>query len=224
MILQTKDLTKVYGRKENEVIALKPSSIMINEGDFIAIVGPSGGGKSTLLHLISGLDHPSGGKVFYKENDIYALSDKELSKFRRQNIGFVFQSFNLLPVLTVQENIIMPLLIDGQKPNEDYFNEIVTLLGIENRLTHLPNELSGGQKQRTAIARALITNPYILFADEPTGNLDAKSSNEVISLLQKINKNLHKTIILVTHDMQIANKASRKLYIEDGIISEEVAE
>ena len=224
MILQTKDLTKVYGEKENEVIALKPSSITINEGDFIAIVGPSGGGKSTLLHLISGLDNSSGGKVFYKENDIYALSDKELSKFRRQNIGFVFQSFNLLPVLTVQENIMMPLLIDGQKPNENYFKEIVTLLGIENRLTHLPNELSGGQKQRTAIARALITNPDILFADEPTGNLDAKSSDEVITLLQKINEKFHKTIILVTHDMQIASKASRTLHIEDGIISEEVAE
>ena len=222
MLLQTKNLTKVYGEKASEVVALQQSNIEVNEGDFIAIVGPSGGGKSTLLHLISGLDTPSDGKVFYNGNDIYSLSDKKLSEFRRQKIGFVFQSFNLLPVLTVKENILMPLLIDGQKPNEQYFNEIVTLLGIENRLTHLPNELSGGQKQRTAIARALITNPDILFADEPTGNLDAKSSKEVITLLEEINQKWNKTIILVTHDMQIASRAKRKFHIEDGVISEGV--
>lgn len=222
MLLQTKGLTKVYGEKENKVVALQPSNVEVNEGDFIAIVGPSGGGKSTLLHLISGLDTPSDGKVFYDGNDIYNLSDKKLSEFRRQKIGFVFQSFNLLPVLTVKENILMPLLIDGQKVNEQYFNEIVTLLGIENRLTHLPNELSGGQKQRTAIARALITNPDILFADEPTGNLDAKSSKEVMTLLEEINQKWNKTIILVTHDMKIAEMAKRKLHIEDGVISEEV--
>lgn len=188
MQIKVNDISKIYGTNENKVTALKAASMTIFEGDFISIMGPSGSGKSTLLHIISGLDNPTSGTVLYDNTDIHNGSDKTLSAFRRQKIGFIFQQFNLLPVLTARENIIMPLLLDKKKPDEIYLQELASLLGLENRLSHLPNELSGGQQQRAAIARALIAKPDIIFADEPTGNLDSKNGNEVMKMLCNIRK------------------------------------
>lgn len=220
MKIQTKNLTKIYGGNENQVIALKEANITIKEGDFISIMGPSGGGKSTLLHLISGLDKPTSGSVLYDGEDIYELSDQKLSAFRRRKIGFIFQQFNLLPVLSAKENIIMPLLLDKKQSDEAYLKELSDLLDITDRLDHLPNELSGGQQQRVAIGRALIAKPEIIFADEPTGNLDSKSGNEVLNFLCDINEKLNKTIVLITHDSNIANRAKRKFHIVDGLLME----
>ena len=183
MEIIVKDITKVYGAGESRVVALDRASMIIHEGDFISIMGPSGSGKSTLLHIISGLDAPTSGKVLYGTRDIHNGSDKDLSAFRRRKIGFIFQQFNLLPVLSARENIIMPLLLDRQQPDEDYLREVTELLGLNARMTHLPHELSGGQQQRVAIARALIAKPDIIFADEPTGNLDSKSGGEVMKML-----------------------------------------
>ena len=220
MQIKVNDISKVYGTNENKVTALKAASMTIFEGDFISIMGPSGSGKSTLLHIISGLDNPTSGTVLYDNTDIHNGSDKTLSAFRRQKIGFIFQQFNLLPVLTARENIIMPLLLDKKKPDEIYLQELSSLLGLENRLSHLPNELSGGQQQRAALARALIAKPDIIFADEPTGNLDSKNGNEVMKMLCNIRKKMNKTLVVITHDPRVAEMADRQFTIIDGELSE----
>lgn len=220
MDIQVKDISKTYGTGENQVIALNHASMTIHAGDLISIMGPSGSGKSTLLHLVSGLDKPSSGSVQYGSTDIHRGSDKELSLFRRQKIGFIFQQFNLLPVLTARENIIMPLLLDKKQSDESYLKQLAELLGIEERLTHLPHELSGGQQQRVAIARALIARPDIIFADEPTGNLDSKSGGEVMKMLCDIQKKFGNTLVIITHDSRIAEMADRQFFIVDGELSE----
>ena len=223
MNITAKELSKIYGSGENRVAALHNVNLEITSGDFISIMGPSGSGKSTLLHLLSGLDRPTSGSLIYGGKDIYSLNDKELSAFRRRSIGFIFQQFNLLPVLTARENIIMPLLLDKKQPDEAYLNELTDLLGIQKRLSHLPHELSGGQQQRTAIARALIAKPDIIFADEPTGNLDSKSSKEVMEILQNIWRKMGKTLVVITHDSRIAKMAERQFVLVDGILSEVTA-
>ncbi len=217
------DISKIYGSGESQVTALSHASMTIHEGDFISIMGPSGSGKSTLLHIISGLDTPSMGQVLYGDTDIHTGSDKKLSAFRRQNIGFIFQQFHLLPVLSTRENIIMPLLLDKKQPDEAYIQEITSLLGLTGRINHLPHELSGGQQQRVAIARSLIAKPNVLFADEPTGNLDSKNGSEVMKLLCSIHENLHQTLVVITHDPHIAKMAERRFTIVDGILSEVMA-
>lgn len=220
MDIKAKELSKIYGSGENRVIALDRVDMEIRSGDFISIMGPSGSGKSTLLHLLSGLDHPTSGSLTYDGKDLYRLSDKELSAFRRKRIGFIFQQFNLLPVLTAQENIAMPMLLDGRQADGEYVKELAGMLGIENRLTHLPHELSGGQQQRVAIARALVAKPDIIFADEPTGNLDSKSGGEVMDLLEDICRKMGKTLVVITHDSRIACRADRRFEIMDGVLTE----
>ena len=220
MNIEAKDLSKIYGEGENRVTALDRASLTISPGDFISIIGPSGSGKSTLLHLLSGLDRPTGGRLCYDGRDIYSLSDKELSAFRRQRIGFIFQQFHLLPVLTARENIVMPRLLDKKQPDEAYLQELARMLGIQDRLTHLPHELSGGQQQRVAIARALIARPDVIFADEPTGNLDSRSGSEVMELLKAVGKDMGKALVVITHDSRIAAMAERRLSIVDGVLSE----
>lgn len=220
MQIQVNNISKIYGAGESKVTALKAASMTIFDGDFISIMGPSGSGKSTLLHIISGLDNPTSGTVLYDNIDIHNGSDKMLSAFRRKKIGFIFQQFNLLPVLTARENIIMPLLLDKKKPDENYLQELSSLLGLKNRLAHLPNELSGGQQQRVAIARALIAKPDIIFADEPTGNLDSKSGSEVMNMLCSIREKMNKTLVVITHDSRIAEMADRRFTIIDGELSE----
>ena len=214
------DLTKRYGTGENQVIALHKANLEIQARDFISIVGPSGSGKSTLLHLISGLDYPTEGVVEYDGQNILQGKDAVLSAFRRRRIGFIFQKFHLIPVLTARENIIMPLLLDHRQVDEGYFKQITQFLGLEHRLTHLPSELSGGQQQRVAIARALIAKPDVIFADEPTGNLDSQSGREVMDLLASVHREFGKTIVVITHDDRIAQMAERKFSIVDGILSE----
>ena len=220
MDIQVNDISKIYGAGESRVTALHHASMQIRPGDFISIMGPSGSGKSTLLHIISGLDTPTSGQVLYGGTDIHHGSDRELSAFRRRKIGFIFQHFNLLPVLTAQENITMPLLLDGRQPDEAYLQEIAAFLGIDKRLTHLPHELSGGQQQRVAIARALITKPDIIFADEPTGNLDSKSGGEVMRMLCDLRRQMNKTLVIITHDPRIAEMAERRFTIVDGTLTE----
>lgn len=220
MNIEAKELSKIYGSGESRVVALDNVNLEIASNDFISIMGPSGSGKSTLLHLLSGLDKPTSGSLTYDGKDIYGLTDKELSAFRRQRIGFIFQQFNLLPVLTAKENIIMPLLLDKKQPDEAYLKQLADLLGIHDRLTHLPHELSGGQQQRVAIARALIAKPDIIFADEPTGNLDSKSGGEVMGMLENIWKKMGKTLVVITHDSRIARMADRQFVIVDGVLSE----
>ena len=214
------DLTKRYGTGENQVIALHKANLEIQARDFISIVGPSGSGKSTLLHLISGLDYPTEGVVEYDGQNIHQGKDAVLSAFRRRRIGFIFQKFHLIPVLTARENIIMPLLLDHRQVDEGYFKQITQFLGLEHRLTHLPSELSGGQQQRVAIARALIAKPDVIFADEPAGNLDSQSGREVMDLLASVHREFGKTIVVITHDDRIAQMAERKFSIVDGILSE----
>ena len=223
MLIQAKGLSKIYGSGENQVVALDKANLTIAPGDFISIIGPSGSGKSTLLHLLSGLDHPTSGSLTYDGQEIYTLSDKELSAFRRRQMGFIFQQFNLLPVLTARENILMPLLLDKKQPDEGYLNQLAELLGLRERLDHLPHELSGGQQQRVAIARALIAQPEVIFADEPTGNLDSKSGGEVMDMLKSIRERMGKTLVIITHDNRIAAAADRKLTIMDGVLSEVAA-
>ncbi|EGT4598984.1 TPA: ABC transporter ATP-binding protein [Clostridioides difficile] len=220
MIIKAKQLSKIYGSNNNKVIALNNVNLEINSGKFVSIIGPSGSGKSTLLHILSGLDNPTSGQVLLDDKDIYKHSEKELSALRRKSFGFVFQQFNLLPVLTASENISMPVLLDKKQPDKEYLNEISSLLGIADRLNHLPHELSGGQQQRVAIARALIAKPDIIFADEPTGNLDSKSGSEVMNLLIKTSKQFGKTLVVITHDDRIAKLADRKISIIDGVLME----
>ena len=224
MNIEAQELSKIYGQGENRVTALSRASLTIAPGDFISIMGPSGSGKSTLLHLLSGLDRPTSGRLLYDGRDIYNLSDKELSAFRRRRIGFIFQQFHLLPVLTARENIIMPLLLDRRQPDERYLQKLAGLLGIRERLTHLPHELSGGQQQRVAIARALIAQPDVIFADEPTGNLDSRSGGEVMELLKTVGKEMGKALVVITHDSRVAAQAARRLTIVDGVLSEVGAE
>lgn len=221
MLIKAEKLGKVYGSGENKVTALHRADMEIAEGDFISIMGPSGSGKSTLLHLLSGLDFPTEGRLSYDGKDIYGLNDKELSAFRRRRIGFIFQQFHLLPVLTARENILMPLLLDRRQADPAYLEELAAMLGISDRLTHLPHELSGGQQQRVAIARALIAGPDVIFADEPTGNLDSRSGAEVMKMLGDIRSRMNKTLVVITHDSRIAQMAERRLVIMDGILTEE---
>lgn len=219
-ILKVENLTKIYGKGTTEVKALDNVSFKVDKGEFVAIVGASGSGKSTLLHLIGGVDRPTSGKVIINDKDIYEYNDDELAIFRRRKIGLIYQFYNLIPILNVEENITLPLKLDGREVDEQKLNELLKILGIQNRRTHLPNELSGGQQQRTSIGRALITNPAIVLADEPTGNLDSKSSDEIVELLKKSNKEYNQTIIMITHNMDIAKCADRILRIEDGKICE----
>ena len=222
MNIAVNDVSKIYGTNENKVVALDHAAMSIHGGDFISIMGPSGSGKSTLLHIISGLDTPTSGNVLYDGADIHNGSDKALSAFRRKKMGFIFQQFNLLPVLSARENIMMPLLLDRRQSDEDYLRELAEFLGIGTRLNHLPHELSGGQQQRVAIARALIAKPDIIFADEPTGNLDSKSGGEVMKMLCDIREKMNKTLVIITHDLQIAKRAVRQFTIVDGVLSEAV--
>ena len=221
MNIEAKNLSKIYGDGENRVVALDHANLEIVSSDFISIMGPSGSGKSTLLHLLSGLDKPSSGSLTYDGKDIYSYSDKELSAFRRKRIGFIFQQFNLLPVLTAKENIIMPLLLDKQKPNEAYLKQLTELLGIQGRLEHLPHELSGGQQQRVAIARALALHPDILCFDEPTSALDPELTGEVLKVLRDL-ADRKTTMIIVTHEMHFARDvADRILFMDGGVVVEE---
>jgi len=217
-VLKTTGLRKVYGSGVNAVTALKGAELSVEEGEFIAIVGPSGSGKSTLLHLLAGLDRPTAGSVHIDGKNLYAMTDTQLSIFRRRRIGFVFQFFNLIPVLTARENIELPLILDERKVDEPYLNELIRLMKLEDRVGHLPSALSGGQQQRVAIARALITKPAIVFADEPTGNLDSKTSQEVMDLLKISARKFHQTLVIVTHEEDIAERADRIITLEDGEI------
>ena len=221
-ILKIENLTKIYGKGITKVVALDDVSFSVEKGEFVAIVGASGSGKSTLLHLVGGVDRPTSGKVYIDGKDIYKLNDDKLAIFRRRQVGLIYQFYNLIPILNVEENITLPLDLDGRKPNKEYLNSLIKLLGLENRKTHLPNELSGGQQQRTSIGRAMITNPTIILADEPTGNLDSKSSDEIVELLKKSNKEYKQTIIMITHNMEIAKCADRIIKIEDGKIVKEM--
>ena len=217
-ILRVENLTKIYGKDNNKVIALDNVSFSVQKGEFVAIVGASGSGKSTLLHLIGGVDRPTSGKVYIDGKDIYSFNNDALAIFRRRQVGLIYQFYNLIPILNVEENITLPLSLDNREINQTKLKELLKLLGLENRKTHLPNELSGGQQQRTSIGRALITNPTIVLADEPTGNLDSKASDEIIELLKKSNRDYKQTIIMITHDMEIAKHADRIIKIEDGKI------
>lgn len=221
-ILKVENLTKIYGKGTTKVVALDNVSFSVRKGEFVAIVGASGSGKSTLLHLIGGVDRPTSGNVFIDGKDIYKLDDDKLAIFRRRQVGLIYQFYNLIPILNVEENITLPLDLDNRKANKEHLNSLIKLLGLENRKHHLPNELSGGQQQRTSIGRALVTNPTIILADEPTGNLDSKSSDEIVELLRKSNKEYKQTIIMITHNMEIAKCADRIIQIEDGKIVKEV--
>ena len=221
-ILRVENLSKVYGKGATQVKALDKVSFTINKGEFVAIVGASGSGKSTLLHLIGGVDRPTSGKVYIDGKDIYKYNDDELAIFRRRQVGLIYQFYNLIPILNVEENIVLPLNLDSKDVNKQKLNELIKVLGLENRRTHLPNELSGGQQQRTSIGRAMITSPSIILADEPTGNLDSKSSDEIVELLKKSNKDYKQTIIMITHNLEIAKCADRIITIEDGKIVKDV--
>ena len=220
-ILKVENLSKVYGKGENKVVALDNVSFSVEKGEFVAIVGASGSGKSTLLHLVGGVDRPTNGKVFIDGKNIYAMNDDKLAIFRRRQVGLIYQFYNLIPILNVEENITLPLELDNREVDKKTLKELLELLGLEHRSKHLPNELSGGQQQRVSIGRALITNPAIILADEPTGNLDSKSSDEIVALLKKSNKEYNQTIIMITHNMEIAKEADRIIKIEDGRIVEE---
>ena len=221
-ILKVENLTKIYGKDSTKVVALDHVSFSVEKGEFVAIVGASGSGKSTLLHLIGGVDRPTSGKVFIDGKDIFNFNDDKLAIFRRRQVGLIYQFYNLIPILNVEENITLPLSLDNREVDKEKLNDMLKLLGLQNRRMHLPNELSGGQQQRTSIGRALITNPTIILADEPTGNLDSKSSDEIVALLKKSNKELNQTIIMITHNMEIAKVADRIIKIEDGKIISEV--
>lgn len=221
-ILKVENLTKTYGKGITEVKALDNISFSVEKGEFVAIVGASGSGKSTLLHLLGGVDRPTSGKVLIDGNDIYKMNDDNLAIFRRRQIGLIYQFYNLIPILNVEENITLPCDLDNKKIDPKKLKELLETLGLENRRKHLPNELSGGQQQRTSIGRALITNPSLLLADEPTGNLDSKVSEEIVTLLKTSNKKYNQTIIMITHDLEIAKNADRIITIEDGKIIKDV--
>lgn len=221
-MLKVENLTKIYGKGTTKVVALDNVSFTVEKGEFVAIIGASGSGKSTLLHLIGGVDRPTSGKVYINGQDIFSLNDDKLAIFRRRHIGLIYQFYNLIPILNVKENILLPLQLDNRDCDKSDLKELLKLLGLENRENHLPNELSGGQQQRTSIGRALVTKPAIILADEPTGNLDSKSSDEIVDLLKKSNKDLKQTIIMITHNPELAKMADRIIKIEDGkIVSEE---
>ena len=221
-ILRVENLCRQYGKGENKVIALDNVSFNVDKGEFVAIVGASGSGKSTLLHLLGGVDRPTSGKVFIDGKDIYSFNDDELAIFRRRQVGLIYQFYNLIPILSVEENITLPLKLDNREVDQRRLNDIIRVLGLEKRTNHLPNQLSGGQQQRTSIGRAMITNPAIILADEPTGNLDSKASDEIVALLKKSNKDYKQTIIMITHNLEIAKVADRIIKIEDGKIVKEV--
>ena len=217
-VLETQNLTKVYGAGETEVHALDGVNLQIQNGEFVAIVGTSGSGKSTLLHMLGGLDRPTSGKVYVDDKNIFGLKDEELTIFRRRKIGFVFQNYNLIPTMNVYDNIILPIGLDGNKPDKEYVKQIIDMLRLNNKLNNLSNHLSGGQQQRVAIARALASKPAIILADEPTGNLDSRTSLDVISLLKVTSEKLKQTIVMITHNEEIAQMADRIIRIEDGKI------
>jgi len=218
-ILRVENLTKVYGKGENEVRALGGVSFSVEKGAFVAVIGPSGSGKSTLLHILGGVDRPTGGKVFMDGKDVYAQNEEQLAIFRRRQVGLIYQFYNLIPVLNVTENITLPVLMDGQKVNQNRLAELMTTLNLTGRENHLPNQLSGGQQQRVSIGRALMNAPAVVLADEPTGNLDSKSSREIVELLKVSNEKYGQTLIVITHDESIALQADRILSIEDGKIT-----
>ncbi|MCI7261913.1 MAG: ABC transporter ATP-binding protein [Clostridiaceae bacterium] len=219
-LLEVQSLSKTYGSGETAVHALKNVSFSVPKGEFVAVVGESGSGKSTLLNLIGGLDTPTSGKVLIDGKDIFTMNDRKLTVFRRRNIGFIFQAFNLVPELTVEQNIIFPMLLDYQKPDRKYLEELLTVLNLKERRSHLPNQLSGGQQQRVAIGRALITRPSLILADEPTGNLDSRNSSEVIALLKEASKKYEQTILMITHNRQLAQTADRVLQVSDGVLTD----
>ena len=218
-ILEVKNLSKIYGKDETKVVALDNVSFSVKQGEFVAIIGPSGSGKSTLLHILGGVDVPTKGSVIINGTDISTLDETNLAIFRRRQIGLIYQFYNLIPILTVEENLTLPLLLDGRKPNQKIIDSLVKTLGLENRLKHLPRQLSGGQQQRVSIGRALMNNPALMLADEPTGNLDSENTKEIISLLKKFNKENNQTLIVITHDERIALAADRVIAIEDGRIT-----
>lgn len=220
-ILQIKNLSKVYGKGETAVKALDNVSFTVKQGEFVVIIGPSGSGKSTLLHMLGGVDRPSSGRVLVNDTDMYSLNETQLAIFRRRQIGLIYQFYNLIPILSVEENITLPMLLDKQKVDPKQLNDITTKLGLSERLGHLPNQLSGGQQQRVSIGRALISNPALMLADEPTGNLDSKNSEEIMELLKMFNKTYKQTLIVITHDERIAMQADRVISIEDGKISKD---
>lgn len=218
-ILEVTNLCKTYGKGDTMVKALDNVSFSVEKGEFVAVIGPSGSGKSTLLHILGGVDVPTKGSVVINQTDISNLDETALAIFRRRQIGLIYQFYNLIPILTVQENLTLPLLLDGRKPDKKQIDTLVKRLGLENRLDHLPNQLSGGQQQRVSIGRALVNNPALMLADEPTGNLDSENSKEIISLLRQFNKDFNQTVIIITHDEKIANSADRVITIEDGKIT-----
>ena len=222
-ILKVENLTKVYGKGENEVRALNGVSFSVEKGDFVAIIGPSGSGKSTLLHTLGGVDRPTGGKVLVNGQDVYSQSDEQIAVFRRREVGLIYQFYNLIPVLNVEENMSLPVLLDGRNVNRDRLRELIRELDLVGRDKHLPNQLSGGQQQRVSIGRALMNSPSIVLADEPTGNLDSKNSHEIVELLKRMNREYNQTLIMITHDESIALQARRIIAIEDGkIVRDEV--
>lgn len=218
-MIRVEHLSKVYGKGENEVIALKDISFSVKKGEFVAIIGPSGSGKSTLLHILGGVDRPTSGKIYFDGVDVYQQKEDQLAIFRRRQVGLIYQFYNLIPILNVVENMTLPVLMDGREVNQEFLTELVTTLGLEGKEKKLPNELSGGQQQRTSIGRALMTSPLVVLADEPTGNLDSKNSQEIIQLLKTSNKKYNQTLIVITHDENIALQADRIIAIEDGGIT-----
>lgn len=221
-ILRVENLTKVYGSGNNKVVALDNVSFSVEKGEFVSIVGASGSGKSTLLHLLGGVDRPTSGKVLINDTDIFKMNDDELAIFRRRQVGLIYQFYNLIPILNVRENITLPLELDNKRVNDEEVDNLIKMLGLDKRSKHLPNELSGGEQQRTSIGRALITRPAIVLADEPTGNLDTKASEDIVSLLKKSNKEMKQTIIMITHNLELAKVADRIIEMEDGrIVGEE---
>ena len=219
-ILKTENLSKTYGKAETKVEALKNASFSVSKGEFVSIVGPSGSGKSTLLHLMGALDHPTSGRVLIDDRDIFKMKEEQLAVFRRRNIGFIFQAYNLVPELNVEENITLPLLLDYKKPDKQYVDELLHILGLKERKHHLPSQLSGGQQQRVAIGRALATKPAIILADEPTGNLDSKNSRDVIELMKLSVDRYRQTLIMITHNENYASYAERVFQVEDGVVTE----
>ena len=218
-ILRAENLTKIYGTGENQVVALDPVSFSVNKGEFLAIIGPSGSGKSTLLHILGGVDTPTSGKVYMEGTDVYAQKEEQLAIFRRRQVGLIYQFYNLIPVLNVVENMTLPVRMDGRPVNKEHLNELLEILSLKGRENHLPNQLSGGQQQRVSIGRALMNAPAVVLADEPTGNLDSKNSQEIVELLKYSNQKFNQTLVVITHDENIALQADRIIAIEDGKIT-----